>query len=135
MQFYDNWAIHYRMSSHHINAFKCIWRPMFIGLLSELLLARAGKIIPEDLCLFSFPAGGSAALSQHRVYIPKQGQLSKTSSTSPSVPSSSNLSFNSSQKTHSKYLYLRFTHPTQDVLRNKVRQVALRCKVEQTSCQ
>ncbi len=37
MQFYDNWAIHYRMSSHHINAFKCIWRPMFIGLLSEQL--------------------------------------------------------------------------------------------------
>lgn len=98
MQFYDDWAIHYRIFSHYINAFKCIWRPIFIGLLSELLLARAGKIIPEDLCLFSFPAGGSAALSQHCVYIPKQGQLSKTSSTSPSAPSSYNLSFNSSQK-------------------------------------
>ncbi len=97
MQFYDR-VIHYRISSHHINVFKCIWRPIFIGLLGELLLARAGKIIPEALGLFSFPAGGSAALSQHHVYIPNQGQLSKTSSTSPSAPSSSNISFNSSQK-------------------------------------
>lgn len=91
--------IHYRISSHHINACTCFWRPIFIGLLSELLLARAGKIIPEDLGLFSFPAGGSTAPSQHCVYIPKQGQLSKTSFTSPSAPPSSNISFKSSQKT------------------------------------
>lgn len=91
--------IHYRISSHHINACTCFWRPIFIGLVSELLLARAGKIIPEDLGLFSFPAGGSTAPSQHCVYIPKQGQLSKTSFTSPSAPPSSNISFKSSQKT------------------------------------